>query len=154
VTALFTSGAHAGDFGNCPGVDYVEGELKQSGSSGYYIPGLKLIILNRSMLQENALPVRKFIFAHECAHADPAIGTDEDEADCSAAKRGVAEGWLGKSEIVQVCVHLSRMPPDATHKPVAFRCANIRRCAAQGVEVQQSHVASRLPKGTLLSLNR
>ena len=111
-----------------PASTYLEANL-QTSSSGYFIPGLKLIIMNRARLDGYALPVQKFIFEHECAHADPAVGEDEDAADCAAARRGRQEGWLGKPEIIQICVHLARMPVDATHKPVYFRCGNIRRCA-------------------------
>ena len=120
---------NAGELGSCPGVEVVEANLKDASSSGYFIPGLKLIVLNRPRLVNDALPVQKFIFEHECAHADPAVGDDEDAADCAAAKRARDEGWLGKTEIIQICVHLARMPVDATHKPAGARCANIRRCS-------------------------
>lgn len=108
----------ADELGTCSGADFVHAVLKQSGSSGYYVPGLKLIVLNETVLKEFSLPVRKFIFAHECAHADPDILDDEGAADCAAARRGVAEGWLGKQEIVQVCAHLARFPADASHRPI------------------------------------
>lgn len=127
--------------GSCPGTDQVEGDLKNASASGYFIPGLKLIILNRAMLEGAASPVKKFIFAHECAHADPAVGSDEDAADCAAAKRGQTEGWLGKTEIIQVCVHLSHMPVDATHKSAAARCANIRRCSEKAAAVEAEQLA-------------
>ncbi len=121
--------ATAGSLGTCPGADQVETELKNSGSSGYYIPGLKLIIMNKTVLDAYSEPVRKFIFAHECAHADPAIGTDEAEADCAAVKKGVSEGWLGRPEVIQVCAHLARFPADRTHAPIPARCGYIRQCS-------------------------
>lgn len=107
----------------------METELKNSGSSGYYIPGLKLIIMNKTILDRYSEPVRKFIFAHECAHSDPAIGTDEAEADCAAVKKGVSEGWMGRPEVIQVCAHLARFPADRTHAPIAARCGYIRQCS-------------------------
>ena len=119
----------AENLGSCPGADQIEAELKNSGSSGYYIPGLKLIIMNKTVLQAYSEPVRKFIFAHECAHADPAIGTDEAEADCAAVKKGVSEGWLGRPEVIQVCAHLARFPADRTHAPLPVRCSYIRQCS-------------------------
>ena len=121
--------AVAEPIGTCPGADQVETDLKNSTSSGYYIPGLKLIIMNTTVLQSYSQPVRKFIFAHECAHSDPAVGEDEAGADCAAVKRGVSEGWLGKPEIVQVCAHLARFPADATHAPIGIRCNYIRQCS-------------------------
>jgi hypothetical protein len=143
AVVLFSPGAKSQSLGNCPGVDQIEGDLKQSSSSGYFIPGLRLIILNRAVLDAYALPVQKFIFAHECAHSDPAVGQDEAAADCAAAKLGRHEGWLGRSEIIQVCVHLGRMPSDATHPPIAGRCANIRRCAEE--DSDRSQVANDVP---------
>ena len=123
------STATAGSLGTCPGADQVETELKNSGSSGYYIPGLKLIIMNKTILDRYSEPVRKFIFAHECAHSDPAIGSNEAEADCSAVKKGVSEGWLGRPEVIQVCAHLARFPADRTHAPIRVRCSYIRQCS-------------------------
>lgn len=121
--------ASAGSLGTCPGTDQVETELKNSSSSGYYIPGLKLIVMNKTILDRYPEPVRKFIFAHECAHSDPAIGTSEAEADCAAVKKGVSEGWLGRPEVFQVCAHLARFPADRTHAPIPARCGYIRRCS-------------------------
>lgn len=121
--------AQASDLGQCPGTDKVETELKNSTSSGYYIPGLKLIVMNMTVLEAYAPSVRKFIFAHECAHADPAIADDEVAADCAAASKGAADGWLEKPDVIKVCAHLSRYPADATHPPIAVRCSNIRRCS-------------------------
>ena len=129
IAAVVAYPAQAENFGVCHGVDNVQVELKHSYSSAYYLPGLRLIILNREILKDYSLPVKKFIFAHECAHADPAISSDEAAADCAAAERGVKEGWLGKTEIIQICAHLSRFPADANHKPIHARCANIRRCS-------------------------
>lgn len=135
AAVLFNSlPARAADYGTCPAADLVETDLKQSSSSGYYIPGLHMIVLNRLILQRYAEPVGKFILAHECAHTDPAIDADEDAADCAAAQRGTQEGWLGKSEIIQVCVHLSHLIPDDRHPPAVYRCANIRRCAAAAAD--------------------
>lgn len=130
VIFSFSGAAAAGEFGNCPGVESVQADLEHKSSSAFFIPGLKLIVLNRPRLKDAAVPVQKFIFDHECAHADPAIGEDEDAADCAAAKRARDEGRLGKTELIQICMHLAHMPADATHKPAGMRCANIRRCAA------------------------
>ena len=130
--SFFTSAqghAIADDLGTCPGVDIVEADLKYSNSSGYYLPAMKLIILNRTALKDFPKAVWKFILAHECAHSDPLVSDDEDAADCVAAKRGAQEGWLGKIEVIQTCVHLSRSSPDGSHMPIATRCGNIRQCS-------------------------
>lgn len=121
--------AEDANLGSCAGVDKVETELTNGSSSGYYIPGLKLIILNKAVLKDYAAPVQRFIFAHECAHADPAIGQDEAAADCAAVRQGVREGWLGKPDIIKVCAHLARFPADATHAPLPVRCAQLRQCS-------------------------
>lgn len=148
IASAASAGDSGSDLGTCTGVDYIEAHL-QTSSSGYFIPGLKLIIMNRARLDGYALPVQKFIFEHECAHADPAVGEDEDAADCAAARRGRQEGWLGKPEIIQICVHLSRMPVDATHKPVYFRCANIRRCIEEADRDGRSTEQALLPSEIL-----
>lgn len=130
LAAIVCAGAARGsDLGECAGADIVETSLKNSTSSGYYIPGLKLIIMNRAALDAYAAPVKRFIFAHECAHADPAVAEDEAAADCAAARQGASEGWLGKPEVIQVCAHLARFPADATHAPIAQRCGQIRQCS-------------------------
>ena len=38
----------------------------------------------QAVLQAYSQPVQKFIFAHECAHSDPAVAEDEAAADCAA----------------------------------------------------------------------
>ena len=130
VSAItFATSARSSDLGVCPGADIVETALKNGSSSGYYIPGLKLIIMNRAVLDGYSEPVRRFIFAHECAHADPEVSTDEAAADCAAVKKGVREGWIGKPEVIQVCAHLARFPADATHAPLPVRCRAIRQCS-------------------------
>jgi hypothetical protein len=126
--SMSTGLAAAGDSSACPGADVVEAELTHGTTSGYYVPGLRLVVLNKTILNNQAKAVQHFIAAHECAHADSNVGNDELAADCAAAKRGVSEGWLGKSELIQVCAHIAKLGVDATHPPVNVRCANIRYC--------------------------
>ena len=145
--ALAASGSAADELGQCPGADLAETELKNSSSSGYYIPGLKLIVLNKTILEGYAPAVRKFIFAHECAHSDPAVAEDEMAADCAASRKGASEGWLDRPNVIKVCAHLSRFPVDATHPPVGVRCANIRRCSGLfGPQPQPHQEAQRAPE--------
>lgn len=145
LSGAFTQLAAADSLGSCPGSDFVETELQNSGSSGYYIPGLKLIVMNRTVLQHYSLPVQKFIFAHECAHSDPAVGQDEAAADCSAIKKGVSEGWISKPEVIQVCAHLARFPADATHAPIGVRCMHIRQCSGLFEPSQQQEAQAPVP---------
>lgn len=126
--AVSTGISAAGDVAPCPGADVVEAELTHGTTSGYYVHGLRLVVLNKTILNTQAKAVQQFILAHECAHSDPTVGDDELAADCAAARRGVDEGWLGKSEIIQVCAHIAKLGVDATHPPVNVRCANIRYC--------------------------
>ncbi len=118
----------AGDHASCPGADVVEAELTHGTTSGYYVPGLRLVVLNKTILNTQAKAVQNFILAHECAHAGEAVGSDELAADCAAARRGVQDGWLGKTELIQICAHIAKLGVDATHPPVNVRCANIRYC--------------------------
>ena len=126
--SMSTGIALAGENQSCPGADVVEAELTHGTTSGYYVPGLRLVVLNKTILSTQAKAVQQLISAHECAHSDDAIGNDEMAADCAAARRGVAEGWLGKSEIIQICAHIAKLGVDASHPPVNIRCANIRSC--------------------------
>ena len=93
--------AQADEPGACPGVDLVETNLTKGTSSGYYIPGLKLIILNRAILANYAPSVQHFILAHECAHADPAVGAPTDQYEDSD---GDAHGQLGGTPTVALAL--------------------------------------------------
>ena len=113
----------------CPGVDQIHVELKYGPSPAYYIPGMKLILMNWTQLKIFPEAVHRFVFAHECSHDEPEIFADEDAADCAAAKRGVKEGWLTKVGVMQVCAMTTKYPSDETHSTPIVRCANIKKCS-------------------------
>lgn len=84
------------------------------------------IVLNPARLDRLSAASRLFVYSHECAHQ--LYGPGEERADCYAAKRGKAEGWLLEGDIEQVCTifpHKSRSPE---HPNRAERCAAIRAC--------------------------
>lgn len=84
------------------------------------------IVLNPARLDRLSAATRLFVYSHECAHQ--LYGPGEERADCYAARRGKAEGWLLEGDIDQVCAifpHKSRSPE---HPNRAERCAAIRSC--------------------------
>lgn len=86
------------------------------------------IVLNPARLDRLSAATRLFVYSHECAHQ--LYGPGEERADCYAAKRGKAEGWLRTEDLDQVCTifpHKSRSPE---HPHRAERCAAIRACYA------------------------
>jgi hypothetical protein len=86
------------------------------------------IILNPQKLDRLSAATRLFVYSHECAHQ--LYGQGEQRADCYAAKRGKAEGWLRESDIGAVCgifPHRSRSPE---HPDRGARCEAIRACFA------------------------
>jgi hypothetical protein len=86
------------------------------------------IVLNPGKLDRLSAATRLFVYSHECAHQ--LYGQGEERADCYAAKRGKAEGWLREADIEQVCrifPHKSRSPD---HPDRQARCDAIRACFA------------------------
>ncbi len=86
------------------------------------------IVLNPTRLDRLSAATRLFVYSHECAHQ--LYGQGEERADCYAAKRGKAEGWLREADIEQVCrifPHKSRSPD---HPDRQARCGAIRACYA------------------------
>lgn len=102
---------------------YVDGEIPTEGMS---VPGEGLF-LNPFLLNRQPIPVRLFIFKHECAHE--VTGPDEFGADCMAAQSGAREGWLKSGDIDAVCRSFAG-PASETHPSGEARCANIRACFA------------------------
>lgn len=107
-------------------------------SEGMYGP--EGILLNPELMQSRAMIVRKFIFAHECAHR--IAGDDESAADCLAAQQGARERWLDKAGLDAVCRDMSELVETDVHPSGAARCANIRRCFASVTPPESATVAS------------
>jgi hypothetical protein len=96
-------------------------------TEGIYAPG-EGIYLNPELLKTHPAVIRKFIFAHECAHKT--VGGDELGADCAAARQGARERWLTLDGIGTVCRDLDQRMADEDHPPGSTRCAKIKRCFA------------------------
>lgn len=98
-------------------------------SEGMFAPG-EGILLNPVLMRAQPATVRKFIFAHECAHGSV---SGELAADCAAAKRGAREQWLTPEDVEAVCRDLKRHVADADHPAGRVRCANVKRCYAEAL---------------------
>ncbi len=86
------------------------------------------IVLNPVKLDRLSATTRLFVYTHECGHQ--LNGPGETEADCYAAKRGKAEGWLREGDIDQVCRIFPHKSRSAEHPDRAERCAAIHACYA------------------------
>jgi len=80
-------------------------------SEGAAAPGV--LIINPRLINRMPEIVRLFVFHHECGHHN--IGASELRADTWAVERGVAEGWLDKEGLKQVCRSFGNMPATPTH---------------------------------------
>ena len=56
--------------------------------------------------------VQVFVYAHECAHHIPAIGSNENAADCWAIKLGRNQGWINFQglRVIQAYLGLTQKP--------------------------------------------
>lgn len=90
------------------------------------------IVLNPVKLDRLSAATRLFIYSHECAHQ--LHGKGEERADCYAAKRGKAEGWLRATDIDQVCRIFPHKSRSVEHPDRAARCAAIQACFAAASE--------------------
>jgi len=93
--------------------------------------GETVLILNPTMLNQQPPTVRLFVFNHECGHIT--VGDSELAADCHAVHRGVAEGWLDRRGLKQVCDSFEGAPETDTHPSAKRRCANLDRCFAKAL---------------------
>lgn len=99
---------------------------------GLSIPDARLLVFNPALLRQQPTTVRVFVFHHECGHHY--VGASELGADCWAVKRGVADGWLDKKSLTQVCRSFGNAPDTATHPSAVRRCANLDRCFTVATE--------------------
>ncbi len=98
-------------------------------SEGAAAPGV--LIINPRLINRMPEIVRLFVFHHECGHHN--IGASELRADTWAVERGVAEGWLDKEGLKQVCRSFGNMPATPTHPSGRSRCRNLDRSYARAV---------------------
>jgi len=92
-------------------------------SEGAAAPGV--LIINPRLLNRMPHTVRLFVFYHECGHHR--VGGSELRADSWAVRRGVAEGWLDRNGLRQVCRSFGNMPATPTHPSARARCQNLER---------------------------
>jgi len=95
--------------------------LSDFGASGH-----GFIVLNPSLFVGLPMPVKLWIFSHECAHQK--VGADEGKADCVAVQRGRREGWLTESGLRQVCDFMKPARADSSHFSGPQRCEFMQRC--------------------------
>jgi hypothetical protein len=87
-----------------------------------------LIVVNPRLLRRWPETVRLFVYHHECGHLH--VGASETAADCWAVKQGVAQGWLNRDNLQQICRSFGDGPATSTHPSGARRCASLDRCFA------------------------
>lgn len=90
--------------------------------------GNRLLMLNPVLLGRERPTVQRFVFAHECGHHR--VGASELGADCWAVEKGVAEGWLDRTGLGDICRSFRGAPETATHPSARRRCAHLERCFA------------------------
>jgi hypothetical protein len=95
--------------------------LSDFGASGH-----GFIVLNPSLFVGLPVPVKLWIFSHECAHQK--VGADEGKADCVAVQRGRREKWLTESGLRQVCDFMKPARADSLHFSGPQRCEFMQRC--------------------------
>jgi hypothetical protein len=91
------------------------------------------VILNPRLFGGLSVPVKLWIFSHECAHQT--VGSDEVKADCAAVQRGRHEGWLTEAGLQQVCDFMQPARGDRSHFTGTQRCALMRQCFQEKNEV-------------------
>jgi hypothetical protein len=87
------------------------------------------LILNPKLLAKiKSLPVKLWIYAHECGHQFR--GPDEETADCFAVQRGRRQGWLTPEGLDDVCVFMAPAKADNVHFTGTVRCQAMKACYA------------------------
>jgi hypothetical protein len=72
--------------------------------------------------------VQIFVYAHECAHHVPAIGSNENAADCWAIKLGRNQGWINPASIGVIQAYFVTSPGNWTHLPGPLRVQQMQGC--------------------------
>jgi hypothetical protein len=93
---------------------------------GAAYPGF--LILNPRLMAKVSMPVKMWIFSHECGHQFR--GPDEETADCFAVQRGRREGWLTTDGLEEVCRFIAPAKGDSMHFSGSNRCEYMRKCYA------------------------
>ncbi len=74
--------------------------------------------------------VQVFVYAHECAHHLPAIGSNESAADCWAIKLGRNQGWINLPGLRTIQAYFQNNQGDWTHLPGQLRIRQMQACFA------------------------
>lgn len=100
------------------------------GDAARAIPGsagqAPVILVDPSFLQSAPTPVLLFVYAHECGHHN--VGSNENAADCWAAKLGRRQGWFDTTTMQFLVQTFQWNPGDWTHAPGPVRLQNIWNC--------------------------
>jgi hypothetical protein len=96
------------------------------GFSDYGAAFFGFVIINPDRFARLPLAIKRFAYAHECGHQF--VGYSELDADCYAVKSGLAQGWLDRQALEEVCAFFSKSKGTALHLPGPERCAAIRSC--------------------------
>ena len=93
---------------------------------GVAVPAQRLLLINPVLIGRQPSIVQMFVYAHECGHHR--VGASELGADCWAVNRGVADGWLSRTSLHQICKSFGGRPATATHPSAQSRCVALDRC--------------------------
>ncbi|MEM8626904.1 MAG: hypothetical protein AAGF32_03095 [Pseudomonadota bacterium] len=93
----------------------------------------RFLILNPKRFGGLPTAVKRYIYAHECAHQFR--GPDEETADCFAVQRGRRYGWLKPSGLNQICSFISKAESSWMHFAGPKRCKIMRRCYADKTRI-------------------
>lgn len=91
------------------------------------------MIFNPRIMRKETQNVQKFIFYHECAHAqglaygNRSVKSDEYKADRIALERAVSEGWMTPTMIDEVCTSFGTDRESSSHPSAKNRCAALRK---------------------------
>ncbi len=72
--------------------------------------------------------VQVFVYTHECAHQLPAIGSNENAADCWAIKLGRNQGWINPASLGVIQSYFLNNPGNWTHLPGPLRVQQMQAC--------------------------
>lgn len=87
------------------------------------------VIVNKARFSELPLTLKRYVYAHECAHQY--VGRGELAADCYAARMGRRAGWLDQAGVDEICGFIGRAKASPRHPPGPKRCAYIRACFSE-----------------------
>jgi len=107
---------------SCLGVPTLVARINDIGMAA---PGQ--IILN-PLLFEMPAPIQLFVYAHECGHHQPGIGSNEQLADCWAIRTGRDQGWLPPDVTGMIAAAFINSPGDWTHAPGQTRVQQMAAC--------------------------